>query len=248
MIPDWKLERYLQGTLPHAEAEEIRIAESEDDVLHARLEALRQSDKEILARYPAERTVPKIREKASHKTKQAFWLYAPLAAAAVFLVFFIPLTTPGIASFWDGDADKVIYSESGTQIKGFSEARLEVWQKAPDSAQKLDEQSEVRAGDELQVRYAVPEKCYGLIFSIDGNGTMTAHLADGDAAVELAPGKMATLPFAYKLDNAPYFEKFFFVTSKKEFHINEKNLDSLLKDKEFQVKSLTLRKASEGGK
>jgi hypothetical protein len=130
---------------------------------------------------------------------------------------------------------------SDTLIKGL-DARMEVWKKTEAGIVQLQDLDEVREGDEIQLRYAVPEKCYGLLFSMDGNGALTLHMGDGAKAVELAPGKMNSLPFAYKLDDAPYFEKFFFVTSPKEFTVEEKDVDQLLKRSDVKVIGFTLKK------
>lgn len=97
-------------------------------------------------------------------------------------------------------------------------------------------------GDELQLRYAVPEKCFGMLISMDGNGVVTVHVGQGAQAIALEPGKMNTLPFAYRLDNAPHFEKFFLLTSKEEFSVDEKEFDKSLKQPNIQVISFTVRK------
>ncbi len=131
---------------------------------------------------------------------------------------------------------------SDTRIKGL-DARMEVWKKTPAGIVQLNDLDEVREGDEIQLRYSVPEKCFGLLFSMDGNGALTLHLGNGEKAVELAPGKMNSLPFAYKLDDAPYFEKFFFVTSANEFTVEETNVDQLLKRNDVKVIGFTLKKA-----
>ena len=132
-------------------------------------------------------------------------------------------------------------NESDTRIKGL-DARMEVWKKTPAGIVQLNDLDSVGEGDEIQLRYAVPEKCFGLLFSMDGNGALTLHMGDGVKAVELAPGKMNSLPFAYKLDDAPYFEKFFFVTSPKEFAVEENDVDKLLKRSDVKVIGFTLKK------
>jgi hypothetical protein len=133
-------------------------------------------------------------------------------------------------------------TQSDTRIKGM-DARMEVWKKTPAGIVQLNDLDEVSEGDEIQLRYSVPEKCFGLLFSMDGNGALTLHMGNGEKAIELAPGKMNSLPFAYKLDDAPYFEKFFFVTSPKEFAVEEKDVDKLLKRSDVKVISFTLKKA-----
>ena len=131
--------------------------------------------------------------------------------------------------------------QSDMRIKGL-DARMEVWKKTPAGIVQLNDLDSVGEGDEIQLRYAVPEKCFGLLFSMDGNGALTLHMGDGVKAIELAPGKMNSLPFAYKLDDAPYFEKFFFVTSPKEFAVEENDVDKLLKRSDVKVIGFTLKK------
>jgi hypothetical protein len=131
--------------------------------------------------------------------------------------------------------------DDGTRIKGLS-PRMEVWKKTGDSAIQMMNMGEAREGDEIQLRYSVPEKCYGLLFSMDGNGTLTMHMAEGNKAIALEPGKMTTLPFAYKLDNAPKFEKFFFVTSREAFELDANDVDAVLKNKNVHAESVNLRK------
>ena len=104
---------------------------------------------------------------------------------------------------------------------------------------------EVKENDEIQVRYSVPEKCFGILFSMDGNGNLTQHMGNAEKAIALLPGKMNSLPFAYKLDNAPHFEKFFFVTSKNEFSVEKNSIDELMKNTNLHIVEFTLRK---GGK
>ena len=61
--PDWKLERFLLGELDPDEMEMIRREIEKDPDLENRLEAFRQSDKEILERYPAQMMEQRIRAK-----------------------------------------------------------------------------------------------------------------------------------------------------------------------------------------
>lgn len=249
-IPDWKLERYLLGELPPVEASDIRRREAVDDILRLRLESLRHSNAEILAQYPSDRLVDVIRSKVEsrpHKHSMPKW---PLVMAATLLCVAIPFVSSPkelIQSLLGEDASPVEIqkiNEDGTRIKGMG-PRLEVWLKKDPQAEQLTEMSNVKAGDEIQLRYSVPTLCYALLVSLDGRDVVTVHLSKGDSALPIEPGKMNTLPFAYKLDDAPHFEKFFFLVSSHPFNIKDKKLDFLLKQKEIQVISFTLRKISE---
>ncbi|MCQ2063950.1 MAG: hypothetical protein MJY99_11515 [Fibrobacter sp.] len=136
--------------------------------------------------------------------------------------------------------------EDGTRIKGM-DSRMEIWKKTEKGIVQLENLSDAREGDEIQLRYSVPQKCFGILFSMDGNGTLTMHMGNENKAIALEPGKMVTLPFAYKLDNAPKFEKFFLLTSQNEFELDAAKIDELLKKEGVSSKTLTLRKV-EGGK
>ena len=243
MIPDWKLERYIQGSLSELDMMQIRFEESQDEVLRARIASLKKSDEEILSQYPSEKMIPELIMKANKKNKNKIIFYFPMVAAAVLLVAFIPFYTPDIASLWQSPATTEIqeYSENGTRIKGLS-LSLEVWKKTGDSAEKLVDKGYAKAGNELQLRYSVPTKCYGIIFSLDGNGKVTALLADQNSSVAIDAGKISLLPYAYKLDDAPHFEKFFLVISSESFDLDANQLDSLLNNKKVQVVSFMIKK------
>jgi hypothetical protein len=74
----------------------------------------------------------------------------------------------------------------------------------------------VTQGDVVQLAYNAMGATHGVIFSIDGRGTVTLHFPSertGSTALK-AKGANA-LDFSYELDDAPRFERFFFVTSDK---------------------------------
>ncbi len=259
MIPDWKLERYLTGDLPEGEMREIRELEKTDEIFAGRVKMMREDNAAILKKLPFERLSEKMdaRELGSGLNGVNFRIVKFAAAAALVLaVISVALFSQreigpdagtqvaGGAQVMDVamvDASNISAGAGDTRIKGLN-ARMEVWKKTGDSAVQMPNLGEAREGDEIQLRYAVPEKCFGMLFSMDGNGTLTMHMADGSSAVALEPGKMTTLPFAYKLDNAPKFEKFFLLTSRAAFELDANNIDALLKDKDVHNVSITLRK------
>ena len=253
MIPDWKLERYLTGDLPEGEMSEIRELEKTDEVFARRVKMLREDNAAILRKMPFERLAEKMDARdcgAERKNNVIHFGFVKFAAAAALV-----LAVVSVALFSqrevvpDAGAQAMDVAmaaqDDGTRIKGM-DARMEIWKKTGDSAVQMLNLDEAREGDEIQLRYSVPEKCFGLLFSMDGNGTVTMHMADGSQAVALEPGKMTTLPFAYKRDNAPKFEKFFLLTSQKNFAIDASNIDALFKNKDIRNVSITLRKV--GGK
>ena len=262
MIPDWKLERFLTGDLPEEEMNKLRELEANDAVFANRVKMLREDNKAILSKLPFETLAANlgtVTETAGTAAKNAARFTLVKFAAAAMFVFAVALVAffaqsetsvmnervgSDVANVNGSQNTQVALAEiqSDTRIKGL-EARMEVWKKTPAGIVQLNDLDSVGEGDEIQLRYAVPEKCFGLLFSMDGNGALTLHMGDGVKAVELAPGKMNSLPFAYKLDDAPYFEKFFFVTSPKEFAVEENDVDKLLKKSDVKVIGFTLKKA-----
>ena len=255
MIPDWKLERYLTGDLPEGEMREIRELEKTDELLAQRVKLMREDNAAILRKMPFESLAEKLDARGidpnrdmedsgrKNRTNFVFVKFAAAAALVLAVVSVALFSQREVVPDAGAQAMDVAMAaqDDGTRIKGM-DARMEIWKKTGDSAVQMLNLDEAREGDEIQLRYSVPEKCFGLLFSMDGNGTVTMHMADGSQAVALEPGKMTTLPFAYKLDNAPKFEKFFLLTSQKGFAMDANNIDALLKDKGVRNVSITLRK------
>lgn len=254
MIPDWKLERYLTGDLPAAEMREIRELEKTNEIFANRVKMLREDNVAILRKMPFERLSEKMdampgRSGSAGNTVHVNFKLVKFAAAAALVLAVVSVALFGqrevMAPATDGaqvmDVAMLDSQDEGTRIKGM-DARMEVWKKTADSAVQMSNLDEAREGDEIQLRYSVPEKSFGLLFSMDGNGALTMHMGSENHAVELAPGEMTTLPFAYKLDNAPKFEKFFLLTSRNMFSINASDIDASLKQEGVRVVSFTLRK------
>lgn len=196
------LERAAQGELT-ADAFEALGPEAAEQV--ARLAA---DSERLLQQYPPEREVPQILQKVTaaqrrqqQSRRRLVWAAAP--AFAVALVLWMPLPDP----------DR---SESGVRTKG--PAILQVYRQTSGGEERLREDAPAAPGDVLQLRYDARGLAYGAIVSVDGAGVITPHLperAQGPAArLERA---LVTLNVAYELDDAPNFERFFFVTSAHPF-------------------------------
>jgi hypothetical protein len=233
MIPqNWKIERYLLGELPEGEMVALKTLESENAEFHSRIEQLKTSNKELLAKYPA--PYPKFRI-IEQKNKWRIYLSA---CAALIMAATVLITV------FSNDATVVIMNEDGTRAKGLK-AGLEIWRKTAESTEKLANNSEAKAGDLLQVRYMAEKKCYGIILSVDGNGTITIHLSgDGGKAAELEAGKVVSLENAYELDNSPKFETFYLITDSTEFAIAPvaKSILNGNLPKNLQISQITLKK------
>jgi hypothetical protein len=107
----------------------------------------------------------------------------------------------------------------GVRVKG-GEAHLNIYKRTDAGARILKEGQRVSEGDSLQVGYVAGMNRYGTIVSIDGRGTVTLHFPTSEAGGErLEEEGEILLPFSYTLDDAPGFERFFFVSSKEPFSI-----------------------------
>ena len=248
-ISDFKLERYLLGELSEKEMRELQERELSDEIFAARVAEMRLQGKRFVAENPFVALEAKMAaaEQSANDERNVVsvrWLKVAAALVIALGVFSTVLLNRNVETFDSKDAAMQVAMadvDDGTRIKGM-QASLEVWKKTGDSAVQMVNLGDAHEGDEIQLRYRVPQKCFGMLFSMDGNGTITMHMGEGNKAIELEPGKMTTLPFAYKLDNAPKFEKFFLLTSQNSFEIDDNDIDKSLKQTGVENVSFTLRK------
>ena len=248
-ISDFKLERYLLGELSEKEMRELQERELSDEIFAARVAEMRLQGKRFVAENPfvaleAKMAAAEQSANDEHNVVSVRWLKVAAALVIALGVFSMVVLNRDVATYDRDSASRQVAMadiDDGTRIKGM-QASLEVWKKTGDSAVQMVNLGDAHEGDEIQLRYRVPQKCFGMLFSMDGNGTITMHMGEGNKAIELEPGKMTTLPFAYKLDNAPKFEKFFLLTSQNSFEIDGNDIDKSLKQTGVENVSFTLRK------
>lgn len=211
-LPDWLVERAALGEVPPVSRD--RIDRADPNELAERIAALRADSAAELAGHPAPAAVALIegriaaQRRSAARERRRLWL-GVLGTAAVASVLVVVLARRG------GDAGVSPHEEGEiTRVKGT--ARLLAFRQVGDNAERLEQDALVRSGDRIQLRYHAGGQGYGVIASIDGAGAVTLHYpASEDAPAEataLAP-KLTTLPDAYALDDAPHFERFFFITS-----------------------------------
>jgi len=230
-VPNWKAERYLLGELPKGEMATLKAMEKENVQFCQQLQELKHSNEELLARYPY------IEMDAEIEQPPRFKWQIPLSACAALLI----CVTTFLTVFSNRD---IVMSEDGTRVKGIK-TDLEIWRKTGDSAEKLTNNSEAKAGDLLQMRYIAEKKCYGVILSMDGSGTLTIHLSGKNGkAAELEAGKIVSLEKGYELDNAPKYETFYLFIAENEFNLSfvAENLLKGKLPKNLQVAQITLKK------
>jgi len=217
-VSDLMLEQYNLRELNPGQERFVREELERDEVLRGRLAAIQRSDEEIRSSHPAERMVPVIRERMLRegtgggrrpwKVSTLAWA-VPVAAVVLFFLVF-PL---------------VSRTSDDTRLKGLA-PHLLVFRKTTAGAEELRPGAVAHSGDVLQLSYSAGDARYGVIFSVDGRGTLTWHVPAGytggaRAAPPLDPKGPVVLPTAYELDDAPGFERFFLVYASSPFDVSD---------------------------
>jgi hypothetical protein len=112
--------------------------------------------------------------------------------------------------------------DEGTRVKGAP--RLVAFRQVGGEVERLVQDTVVRGGDVIQLRYNPGGQGYGVIASIDGAGVVTLHFPPSEDAPPEATAvspETTTLPNAYALDDAPGFERFFFITANGPVDVHE---------------------------
>ncbi len=221
-VPDILVELLALGELDDAEASAVQAQlEVEDD---PRLQELAASDAEILARYPARRVVAELYEAGLPppsnitpmfgSTARRSWLAAAVAVAAAAVLVWVfspdepvqPKEVPTIAM-----ADAPGTTDGPTSVRTKGVPRLLVHRQG--DSDPLEAGAMVHAGDMLQLSYSGAGGRHGVIVSLDGAGVASLHFpTQPNASTELSRG-LVRLDYAYELDDAPSFERFFLVTA-----------------------------------
>jgi anti-sigma-K factor RskA len=233
-IPDIKLEQFVLGELPANEAQQIEMRLQNDQILTARIQQIHTSNQELLQKYPFTQLLqknPSIKNNATAKNTLAkaagesipntennipmvkwdkYW-----RIAAALLVFLLPIGMLVLDTNQE-------YEHEYARSKGASDIAIVVYKASGDSALLLEPGELVKQGDKLQIKYLPKGKKYGFIFSVDGSGVLTRHLPlQGNMPAVLEEEPVVTLDYAYELDDAPLFERFYFVASDSVFMVND---------------------------
>jgi hypothetical protein len=214
-VPDWWLERLAAGDLPPERAAEIRARLAAEPGGEARLAEIDRSNQELLARFPAKDMARRIRVQAEPPPPRAamprWFLAVPAAALAAALVLVLrapPTATPD-------DTPEI------TRVKGPQGPSLSVHRQTTHGPERLAGGAAAHPRDRLQLSYAPGGARYGALLSIDGRGGVTLHLPRESGPAAALSGGEVLLPDAYELDDAPGFERFFFIYSSSPFAVEE---------------------------
>lgn len=213
-LPDWLVERVALDEVPPASRERIDRADPRE--LAERVAALRAENAAELAAYPAGPAVAQIEARVAtakqrRRQRRLAWLAATSTAVAAAAVLLVVTKHGPTEKRVDGTIGE---GPEDTRPKGLP--RLVAFRQAGDHAEQLAADSLVHAGDLIQLRYKPVRARYGVIASLDGNGVVTLHFPSREDAPAAATALVPTptsLPTAYALDDAPSFERFFFITA-----------------------------------
>jgi hypothetical protein len=227
----WWLERVALGEIePSAEALQSRGIDPA--WLASELERMRANDAVVLEKHPPETMAAQILARAqptaaaNEPPPARGWI--PAVAAVLLL--------GSVAAWWgtrgaDESRPEIARADtpppSGTpaetsagplpgpgteRIKG--DTALSVTRNTRSAPEQLENDARAQAGDLLQLAYRAGTARTGVIVSIDGSGNSTLHFPNRvDASSALDTRGEVTLDHSFELDDAPEFERFFFVTT-----------------------------------
>lgn len=221
-IPDLVLERYLLGELPAERAAEVKRRLAEDPAEAERLEELRRDNAATLIQHPPRQVAEQIRRRAGRPSRSSprTWMFVltPALAATAAFALMIRADPAGVPIGVDCDPADPACTET---ILTKGSPHLVIHRNVAGRSERMQPGSTAKARDLLQVSYRAFGAPYGVIFSIDGRGSVTLHYPEQPGQSQsLLKGGEISLPRAYELDDAPEFERFFFVTAKAPIDID----------------------------
>ncbi len=286
-ISDIKLERFLLGELPDKEMHEITAAIKNTE-LKNRIERINKQTRNFQNDFRTFNTLKhlKMSIKDNNQTvniSKYLLTIVPAAAAAVIILVINFNNTPhtinntSVSSIAANSNNTTVaniknnsvisaynptdHSNDTTRIKG--EPSIYLYLKERGKVKLLEPGSEAHQGDLIQIAYSVPSDCWGTILSLDGRGAISTHLPlDTSGKTAIKAGGKQLVSHSYELDDAPHFEYFLFITSPKEFEINQilealkLETDKIISNinnsetpvfnpgKEYKISSIIIKKAS----
>jgi hypothetical protein len=187
-----------------------------------RLAEIARSNEEILDQYPPQLMAAQIeqrRRESRRSARPALRFVLPALAAASAAAVLVWILLPGGTRHLVDPAKVPAVAEEHIIVKGAPQ--LVIHRLQGDRVERLRPGQTVAAGDLLQLEYNAAEARYGVVFSVDGRGTVVLHYpSDPGDSTALSPGGAHALPFSYELDDAQGFERFFIVWSGKPIPVD----------------------------
>lgn len=238
-IPDLMLEQYLLNELNEPDRVMIEEQLRQNVQLQDRIKSIRQSDKLFAIEHSNDCFTKKLKSEKPFRFDFTTFL-KPVIVPVLCSIILIPVV---FVLFFKSQSVGISERTKGKIIS------LIAYRKTDLGHEQLQNGAVVRQADLIQLEYLVSDSLlFGMIISIDGacNSSILFGTEEGKS-VGLS-SRHKKLPFAYELDNAPDFEKFFLITSTKPFYLNDcitlcKNMDkNQIISKRFIIRMLSFNK------
>ncbi len=254
---DWQLEQYVLAELPSSQIREIQKLAQVDEALRARINAIHESNRALLRDLPEASFATIVTNELAmdNASKGKFeqtlseWLNRlsdfvtprklTAFASVAFTAFFIAFLAPGLIV--QSDITSFQTNDDAVRIKGL-QPHIKVYRLNKDSSELISVTDALSENDVIQISYIAAGHKFGYIVSVDGNNIKTVHLADAGVAASLEADGEARLATGYKLDDAPGFERFFFISSPERFNLThiDAALDLMISNNTAQQGQLIL--------
>lgn len=258
-----KLEKYLLNELSSQEMKKIENNPLENEYI----DYLKNDNEEFFKKFDIKELARETEKKASVKAKIIKFPVKTISTIAAAAACFI-LTINLLPNLGNNKIDEEIILLKGSKdtkntdkeidrdaIKIKYTQNINIYLKTDSQIEKLNDLDMVKENDQLQLTYISNDK-YGIIVSVDGLNNITYHYPESfNNSTSMEIGKEVSLPTSYTLDNAPYFEKFYIITSKDSFDLNLVNnkvtdikvsdgtiTEDLILPEEYTINSITLLK------
>ena len=220
-ISNFLLERYNIGDVTDEERVIVEKTLAQDDALAASLSELKQADLKFFQQFSKERFFPaRTRPVKTFSLRSVSKPVLGLCAAAMLLLVALPVLI----------LRNSFSPEYGERVKGALtgsnsiELNIYVMGNSAGEAVKLENKAMIHEGNVIQLAYFINKNdtsnIYGIIFSIDGRNHVTLHYPYNQRQdTVLVTGKDIPLDEAFRLDDAPKYEIFFFVAGDSPLNV-----------------------------
>lgn len=199
-----KLEQYKLEELSESSIESIKLNSDEKEYL----DYIEEDNKDFFEKFDISNLAMNTKSKLDNKKIIKFPIKTITALVSVAACLILTLN---ILPLVNNNNPEIIY------LKGSE--NLNIYLKTKDSISKLKNLDIIDDKSQLQLTYRSNNR-YGVIFSVDGLNNITYHYPEQfNQITNLELGKEITLPTSYTLDNAPFFEKFYFISTDSSLDI-----------------------------
>ncbi len=216
-VPDLLVEQLVLGELSDADAAAVRarLGNAADE----RIAQIDASNLALLEKNPPERMAAQIQQRlralpdapAEEPARWGWWVGGGLLAAAAAAVLVVAL--PGDDAPTEPPGEQVAVVQPPDVVRAKGDPAIVLHKQIDGRAELLAPGANVSPGDAIRVAYRAAGASHGVLVSLDGAGAATLHFPEtaGESTALTQTGNQALHTF--DLDDAPDFERFFFVTA-----------------------------------